>query len=147
MENASQSFLLEDAELQVPEGVEVLGGPTVDVYLQIAEIQDQQRFTGIEINAVNLASGLEAELQTQSADVTVSGGISVVRALTRRNIVLYVDLSGLSAGTYVLPVRAEEISGVNLSDIQVSVQSVTVVIRIDGQMAAAHVSAAAVLPG
>lgn len=128
VENASQSFLLEDAELQVPEGVEVLGGPTVDVYLQIAEIQDQQRFTGIEINAVNLASGLEAELQTQSADVTVSGGISVVRALTRRNIVLYVDLSGLSAGTYVLPVRAEEISGVNLSDIQVSVQSVTVVI-------------------
>ena len=127
-ENADKSVLL-SAELQIPEGVEVLSGAKVDAYVQIAEIQGQQHFTGVEINAVNLGSGLRATLQTRSADVTVSGGLSAVRGLTRKNVVLYVDLTGLSEGSYVLPVRAEEIAGVDASGVSVGVDSITVTIR------------------
>ncbi len=128
VENASQSFLMEDIELQVPEGVQVLGGARIDAYLQIGEKQGQQHFTGIEISPVNLAPGLKATLKTRSADVTVSGGLSAVRNLTRKNVVLYVDLAGLAEGTYVLPVRAEEIAGVDASGVKVGVASITVTI-------------------
>ena len=124
-ENADKSVLL-SAELQIPEGVQVLGSGKVDAYVQISEIQGEQHFTGIEISAVNLENGLKATLQTRSSDVNIRGGLSAVRGLTRKNVILYVDLAGLSEGTYVLPVRAEEISGINASDVSVGVGSITV---------------------
>ena len=52
-----------------------------------------------------------------------------MRGLTRKNVVLYVDLVGLSEGSYVLPVRAEEIAGVDASGVSVGVGSITVTIR------------------
>lgn len=49
--------------------------------------------------------------------------------ITRRDLQVYIDLAGLSSGTYVLPVKVEELAGISSSEIVIENPSVTVVIE------------------
>ena len=94
-----------------------------------AEQQTERTFRSLAIQMDNLGDGLTATLNTERTDVTVSGGISTVNDLTSDDIRASVDLSGLEAGTYVLPVRIDSIPNISSSNVSTSVASVTVTIE------------------
>ena len=125
---ADRSVLLR-TEIQPIDDVTIVSGSTVSVYVQIAEQQTERTFRSLAIQMDNLGDGLTATLNTERTDVTVSGGISTVNDLTSDDIRASVDLSGLEAGTYVLPVRIDSIPNISSSNVSTSVASVTVTIE------------------
>ena len=127
-ENADRSVLLE-GELQTIQDVEILESSVVDVYVQIAEKQSEKSFGNVQINAVNVEDGYTASLSVRRSDVKISGDKSVVDDTVRRDINLFVDLSGRETGTYVLPVQFDPIAGISDSQVELTPSSVTVVIK------------------
>jgi YbbR domain-containing protein len=126
--NANASVLLE-GELESIVGVEFIDGASVDVYVQINEKQTSKVFGDIAISAKNLGAGLKATLSLSHTDVTVGGSLSAMAGVKRSGVTAYVDLSGLSAGTYVLPVKTGEISGIASSGVSVKDTTITVKIK------------------
>ena len=120
-----------EAELVVPEGVRLLDAPTVSVALGIREKTDFQEHTQIPVEITGLSDGLEATVTPNVVDLRVEGRVSLLALVKRRDIKVDVDVTGLTAGTYELPlsvfVRNEEAT-VELI-LTPSVATVTVVIR------------------
>ncbi len=126
--DADTSVLLE-GELQSITGVQFVNGTDVDVYVQINEEQTEKMFENIAISTTNLDKGLRATLSVTYTDIMVSGNKSDMAGVKRADVVAFVDLTGLTAGTYILPVKVEEIAGIDSSGITIEDTSVTVVIR------------------
>ena len=120
-----------EAELVVPEGVRLLDAPTVSVALDIREKTDFQEHTQIPVEITGLSDGLEATVTPNVVDLRVEGRVSLLALVKRSDIKVDVDVTGLTAGTYELPlsvfVRNEEAT-VELI-LTPSVATVTVVIR------------------
>ena len=125
---ADASVLLEGELIEI-EGVRFPKGTSVDVYVQIGEEQTEKVFENIAISAANLAAGKRATLSITHTSVTITGSLSVMNGLKRAGISAYVDLAGLSEGTYTLPVKIGDIAGIDAENIKVADTSVTVVIK------------------
>ena len=126
-ENAESGLFL-TGTFQPIEGVTFLA-EHVRPYVQIAEKKEQQTFKGVPVEVEGLAEGLQASLSKRRVDVTVAGNASAVKAVRTGEVRAYVDVAGLTAGTYVLPVRYGELAGVPSSGVRGSLESVTVVIE------------------
>lgn len=130
--NDADRGVLLDAQLQVPEGVTLVGGKEhVEVYVQIFEIQSSRLFQNIPLELKNLEDGLRADVSVKRADVRISGGASVVETVKTDDIDIYVDLANLRPGTYVRQINVESIQGVTNSVIEPA--TITVVISIEGE--------------
>ena len=120
-----------ESELIVPEGVRLIDSPTVSVALDIREKTDAQEHKQIPIEITGLADGLTATVTPECVDLRVEGRISLIALIKRSDIKIDVDVTGLSAGTYELPlsvfVRNEEAT-VELT-LLLTVNTVSVVIR------------------
>ena len=127
-ENADQGKLL-IAELQPIEGIQFLSGNSISIYAQISEKTMEKHFENVAIGVVNANSDRKTTLSVTHTDITVTGGISAMTDITRRDLQVYIDLAGLSSGTYVLPVKVEELAGISSSEIVIENPSVTVVIE------------------
>ena len=123
--NGDISVLL---EYQPPEGVTVLSEDKAQVYITIREQTDTKEYGNIEIQQKNLSSGLEAQLDENTVDVTVIAGINRLSALDRRDIVPYVDLEGLVPGKYSLEVMFELPEGFVAENFSPNISTVTVTI-------------------
>ena len=128
VENIDSSTLI-NAEIEHVEGVTVLSGEHVSIYLQISEISAEKKFENIKINYINAAEGLTAELSDNYTNVTMVGGVAQLEKLSREDIVLYVDLADLSAGTITLPVRIEEIVGIDVTKAVIETPTISVTLR------------------
>lgn len=127
-DGADRSVLLA-GHLQAIEGIKFLTTETINIYVQITELQTQRTFTGVSIDTLNLESGYRASVRPHMrTDVTISGGESVVNELDKADIHAYIDLSNLQQGTYVLPVMVADIPGIDATDVTCSLLEVTVVI-------------------
>lgn len=120
-----------ESELIVPEGVRLIDSPTVSVALDIREKPNAQEHKQIPIEITGLADGLTATVTPECVDLRVEGRISLIALIKRSDIKIDVDVTGLSAGTYELPlsvfVRNEEAT-VELT-LLLTVNTVSVVIR------------------
>ena len=70
----------------------------------ISEIQDTTLLDDIPVKTFGLADGLTANLSADHFSVQVTGPRSQVSALESEDVYAYVDLTGLTAGTYELPI-------------------------------------------
>jgi len=116
--------------LIVPDDVRLLDDETVSVLIEVREIQSSQTFEQLEIQVVGQPAKSEVTLDVTTADLTVEGRYSLVSVLTRSDITVSVDVTGLTPGVYELPlyvqVRNEETT-VELTT-TLSVEEVTVTI-------------------
>lgn len=125
-ENTSVATLL---EYLVPDGVQIVAPEkAAQVFINIREITETRAFSRIELRTKNLESGLTPRLGMRYIDVNVLAGMSKISALSRSDIVPYVDLDGLSAGTYTLDVHFELPENFTAKNFLPSVASVTVTI-------------------
>jgi len=62
-------------------------------------------------------------------DIVVRGGISAMSNVQREDIKIYVDLAGQKPGSYVLPVKVEDLGGIDISEVTLEHASVSVEIK------------------
>lgn len=111
--------------LVLPEGVSMVGTEqSVQVKVGIAAIASSMTMS-VPIEALELGSGLQAELSLESVDVFLTGPAQVMETLTTEDIVIYILLSGLEPGTYLIEpgfdilIEGVEITSINPDRIEV----------------------------
>jgi len=112
-EEADKSVMV-DAALQVPENIEYISRSTVEVLVQIDEIQAEKTFKNHAIHINNLEEGLKAKFEKQKyTDIMLSGGKSAIDSITAAGVHVYVDMAGITTpGRYTRKVEVEEIAGI-----------------------------------
>lgn len=93
--------------LNLPEGISIVGEQTVLVEAGVSPIESSVTLSGEKIEVVNLADGLTAQVLPSTLDVIVSGPLPILDTLTRQDVRVTVDLSGLAAGTYQVAAKVE----------------------------------------
>jgi YbbR domain-containing protein len=123
--SASESVAL---DYQLPEGVTVLTQQKAQVTISIRETTKTKTYKDVSIKTKDLGGGLNADISVPKVDVTVMAGVSSISKLSRSDIVPYVDLDGLKAGTYSLKVLFEIPKGFSEENFTASSGTVTVTI-------------------
>ncbi len=102
--NGLDSTMTVSGELIVPDGVRMLDSTTVSVLLEVREMVITQTFEQLEILVHGKLGRENVTLSIPAADLTVEGRYSLVSMLSRSDVQLFVDVTGLTPGVYKLPV-------------------------------------------
>lgn len=85
-------------------GLKYVSTDQVTVSVSIGEIDTTRKFEDVPVSFVNGAESLSAVGETHSVDVVITGPYTQVESLQAEDIIATVDLTGLEAGEYDLPV-------------------------------------------
>ena len=95
----------QEVQLLLPEGVTSLNGNTIQVRVNIRQKMQTLSFSAVPVEVQGLGKKLAATLNLSSTNVTITGQVSLMSALSRDDVVVYADVTGLSAGTYQVELR------------------------------------------
>ncbi len=113
-----------------PEGIRVLDVEKAEVGVYIREKTDQKTYKSVAIKTRNLSPGLVvSSIDPSSVDVTVLAGVTELSKLLRADIAPFVDLDGLTEGTYNLKVYFVLPDGFAAENFTPSAVSVNVTIK------------------
>ena len=104
--NGLDTTMTVSGTLIVPDGVRLLDSETVSVLLEVREMVISQTFEQLEIQVHGKTGRVNITLNIPAADLTVEGRYSLVSMLSRSDVQLFVDVTGLTPGVYKLPVSA-----------------------------------------
>ncbi len=93
--------------LNLPEGISIVGDQTVLIQAGISPIESSVTLAGERVEIIGLGSGLTAQVSPTTVDVIVSGPLPLLDTLTRQDVRVTVDLSGLGVGTHQITPRVE----------------------------------------
>lgn len=129
--SGAKESIVQDVTLNIPEGVRLLDDDTVSLYINIREKTAEEVYTSVPISVNNLGRKLNAQLSDESADVYIKGRVSLLNAIDRGDVELYIDLSGLEAGVYQIPVELKLPKEEMINELTsvLSVETVTVTIN------------------
>jgi YbbR domain-containing protein len=83
-------------QLNLPQGISVVGDQSVLVQVGVAPIMGSLTFTGNRVVAQGLPSNLFATFSPETVDVILSGPLPVLDQLTTNNLQVFVDLSDVT---------------------------------------------------
>lgn len=92
-----------ESELIVPDGTRLLDDTSVSVLLEVREMVISQTFEQLEVEVYGQTKKTDVTLDTSTVDLTVEGRYSLVSVLMRSDVNVMVDVTGLAAGSYDLP--------------------------------------------
>ncbi len=131
--NAVESILLEpiavngmasaekvEANIIAPEGVRVLDTDPVSVMIDVRETIQSKTYEQVPIEIKGKKPNTQVSLSTETIDLTIQGRISLVSLISRGDVTVFVDVTGLTAGTYKLelsPYVRDEASTVELTNV------------------------------
>jgi len=75
------------------------------VFVEVAPVRTERLFPSVAVRMQNLSAGLSAQSSPSNVAVTIRGTEDVLKALSTDVVRATVDLAGLGAGRYTLPVR------------------------------------------
>ena len=114
-------------DLTRPAGIRYLSKTKANVTIKLGD-ESQRTIDGVAITTANLGDGLSAGLAGSESTISVilKGVSSVINSndINEASIRAYVDLSGLKAGTYDLPVKVE------IGDYRITVQPVKTEVKV-----------------
>ena len=93
--------------LNLPEGISVVGQPSVLIQAAVSPIQSSLTLSGEAVNLTGLTQGLQAQVSPANVDVILSGPLPLLDTLTRQDVRVSVDLTGLDSGSYQLTPKVE----------------------------------------
>ena len=94
-------------QLKLPAGVSVVGEQTVLIQAGISPIQSSLTLSGERVEMLGLPAGMTAQISPATVDVILSGPLPLLDTLTRQDVHVTVDLTGLGAGTHQLVPKVE----------------------------------------
>jgi len=97
--------------LILPENITVVGTQSVQVQVGISPIQTSITLLNQQINILGLSEGLAAQVSPQTVDVIISGPLPILDVLTTQDVIVSVDVTGLTLGTYQLTPKWEVLVG------------------------------------
>jgi len=117
LNGALESFQ-KDVNLNLPEGIVVVGDQQVTIQVSIAAIQSSILLTGIPVEISNLGQGLKAALSPDRVDIYVSGPLYLLDQLNAADIIVMLDLANKTPGTYqLIPTVTLANTAINLDSI------------------------------
>jgi len=93
--------------LNLPFGVSVIGEQTVLIQAGVSPIESSLTLTGEKVEITGLGNDLIHQVSPNTVDVIISGPLSLLDTLTRQDVRVTVDLTGLTAGTYQITPKVE----------------------------------------
>ena len=105
--------------LKVPEGVTVVGEPSVTMNITVSATEGTSTYSDIPISVLGLEEGYEAVISPTEVDVYLTGPVNTLSTITNANVTAVVELQDLEEGSYTLAPKIE----VSSSE-PVSVQSI-----------------------
>ncbi|MPM93336.1 CdaA regulatory protein CdaR [bioreactor metagenome] len=102
--NGLDTTMTVSGELIVPDGVRLLDSETVSILLEVREMVISQMYEQLEIQVHGRQGRANVTLSIPAADLTIEGRYSLVSMLSRSDVQLFVDVTGLTPGVYKLPV-------------------------------------------
>jgi YbbR domain-containing protein len=93
--------------LNLPEGISIVGEQTVLIQAGVSPIESSVTLDGEKVEIVGLDGDLTAQVLPTSVDVIVSGPLPLLDTLTRQDVRVTVDLTGLGVGTHKIIVKVE----------------------------------------
>jgi YbbR domain-containing protein len=106
LQNAKEDISTRVA-LNLPEGISIVGDQTVLIQAGVSPIESSVTLAGEKVEINNLGVGLSAQVSPATVDVIVSGPLPLLDTLTRQDVRVTVDLSGLGAGTHQVIANVE----------------------------------------
>jgi YbbR domain-containing protein len=104
--------------LNLPGGVSAVGEQTVVIQAGISPIQSSLTLTGQRVEIAGLPAELDAQISPATVDVILSGPLPVLNSLSRQDVHVIVDVSGLAAGSYQLTPTVQTLaSGVTVESL------------------------------
>lgn len=114
--------------LDLPEGVSVVSDEqSVTVQIGVEAIETSVSLT-VPIEIVGLAAGLDAEISPDRVDVILTGPLAVIEGLKPEDVLVFVTLSDLDAGSHLVVLQWEilpekvEIESINPDTIEVVIK-------------------------
>lgn len=101
--SGASSSIYQLMTIKVPKNVTLLGSSVVEAFIDIREKTSQIAFSDIPIKVVGLGKGQKAELSVEVASLQLTGRISLIKAIDRSEVEIYVDVTGLRPGTHFIP--------------------------------------------
>jgi YbbR domain-containing protein len=93
--------------LDLPEGVTIVGDEqSVEVQIGIAAVETSISLS-VPINVIGLGPGLKVVVSPESVDVFLTGPLPILDSLTSEDIIVFVDLTGLDAGSFLVGPQVE----------------------------------------
>ncbi|MCL4531331.1 MAG: CdaR family protein [Chloroflexi bacterium] len=93
--------------LNLPDGISVVGQPTVQIQAAVSAIQSSLTMSGETVEVIGVAQGMQAQVSPATVDVILSGPLPVLDTLTRQDVRVSVDVTGYDAGSYQLTPKVE----------------------------------------
>ncbi len=93
--------------LNLPNGVSIVGEQTVQIQAGVSAIESSITLAGERVEIIGLGNNLTAQVSPATVDVIVSGPLPVLDTLTRQDVRVTVDLTGLQAGTHQITPKVE----------------------------------------
>ena len=93
--------------LSLPPGVSIVGEQTVLIRAGVSPIESSLTLAGERVEILGLSTGFRAQISPTTVDVIVSGPLPVLNILTKQDVRVTVDVTGLGPGTYQRTPRVE----------------------------------------
>ncbi|MCJ7434843.1 MAG: CdaR family protein [Anaerolineales bacterium] len=94
-------------ELNLPAGVSVVGEQTVLIQAGISPIESSLTLSGEIVELAGLPANWNAQVSPATIDVIVSGPLPLLDTLTRQDVHVTIDVTGLAEGTHQLEPKVE----------------------------------------
>jgi len=94
-------------QLNLPAGISVVGEQTVLIQAGVSPIESSLTLSGEKVEVIGLPAGLTTQISPATVDVILSGPLPLLDTLTRQDVRVTVDVSGLDPGTHQLSPKVE----------------------------------------
>jgi YbbR domain-containing protein len=107
--------LNQQISLVLPEGITVVGDPSVNVQVSIAAIENSLSVSSVPVLPTGLAANLTATISPANADVIITGPLVSLNTLSISDLQVLIDLSGMQPGRYTI----QPTISLNLPDLRI----------------------------
>ena len=101
--------------LKVPEGVTIVGEPSVTMNVKVSAVEGTSTFSNIPVSILGLEEGYTAVISPTEVDVYLTGPVNTLSTITNSNLTAVVELQDLEAGSYTLTPKIEVSSSETVS--------------------------------
>ncbi|HKY21030.1 MAG TPA: CdaR family protein [Vicinamibacterales bacterium] len=105
-------------------GVRLKSARNAVITVGIVPAPAERQLASVPVRARNLAGGLTARMTPPTVSVRVRGAKQAIEKLRDASIVAYVDLQGIGAGDYGLPVRLEPVADIGIDQLDPTVVNI-----------------------